>query len=118
MSLFSRIRLFFRPPNPDTLVRASLDDKEFTLITPDGTVHNMPREAIRQIAIETTDTGPFLEDEYWAISDGERRLLVPQASPDFGKLLEHFKAFPQFDYEAVIRAMGCTDNREFVCWKK
>jgi hypothetical protein len=118
MSMLDKLKSWLKPPNPESLVRARLDENHFVLSKPDGTTHRMNRHSIAKIAVKTTNAGPFIEDVFWAISDSERTLLLPQASPDFGALLEQFQVLPGFDSKPFVDAMSCTENREFVCWTK
>ena len=118
MNIISTLRDLFRTKNPEAIVRARLTDSELIITEQDGTVHRMLISQMKKIAIETTDTGPFVEDVYWAISDGSTTLRVPQACPDFQQLLDGFGKFTGFNDESFVRAMTCAENQEFVCWTK
>jgi hypothetical protein len=118
MKWLNKTREFLHPPPPERSVRAVLTTTELRVTLADGTTETMPRNTIQEIGIRTTDTGPFVEDVYWAVSDGPTTLHIPQASPDFGTLLEEFGKLSGFSHERVIEAMGCTQNQYFVCWRK
>lgn len=70
---------------------------------------------VREIRIRTTDEGPFLDDFFWVFVDlaGEERV-----APDLPGLLEQLQGLPGFDNQAVIEASGCTEQREFLCWRR
>jgi hypothetical protein len=57
---------------------------------------------------------------YWYLigSDGKSGCLVPQSSDGSNQLLKRLQQLPNFDHEAVIKAMTSTDNAKFMCWKK
>ena len=74
-------------------------------------------EDIYEVGIETTDTGPFIEDVYWLINRDQQGLRIPQNSPVFDELMDYFKALERFDWSAFADAMCCTDCRYFLCWK-
>lgn len=118
MGWLDKIRNFFGSRNRGDVVHAVLNNQEFLITFPDGTIQRMERDSIIRISILTTDQGPWAEDVFWSVSDGEQSILVPQECPDFSNLLDQFGQWPGFDYERVIEAMGSTSNNEFICWEK
>mgnify|MGYP001544696844 CR=1 FL=1 len=62
--------------------------------------------------------GPFDDDVFFVIETADKNFVIPQAAPGASQLLERFQQLPGFDNEAVIDSMGCTDNKEFVCWER
>jgi hypothetical protein len=71
---------------------------------------------LTSVAIRTTNAGPFGEDVYWLLVDGNRRgVAVPQGAAPEG-FLGRMQALPGFDSDAVITAMGSTSDRLFHCW--
>lgn len=74
---------------------------------------------VASVQIHTTDQGPFVEDVHWVIAprDGSAPLVVPGGNEGVSALLDIAPRFlDRFDHEAVIEAMGCTDNRTFMVW--
>jgi len=73
-----------------------------------------------EIGIVTTDEGPFQEDVYFLLlgPDREHGCAIPQGATGTQKLVERLQALPGFENDALIRAMGCTDNNRFLCWQK
>ena len=73
-----------------------------------------------EIGIVTTNEGPFQEDVYFLLlgPDKEHGCAIPQGAIDTQKLVERLQALPGFDNDALIRAMGCTENDRFVCWQR
>jgi len=119
MGVLDRIRSWLAPravSNRYAAFHADLNATEFVLTAPGGAVCRMRRDALRRIAVRTTDAGPFDEDVFWAISDDQQTWYVPQASPDFERLLEAFQRLPGFDSASFTKAMACASNAEFVCW--
>ena len=86
---------------------------------PDGRCHAIAWAAVRTVAIETNDSGPWGADIWWLLEGAESRVAYPQgATGDVGLLEELPRRFPGFSHEAVVRAMGCTGNARFVCWHR
>ena len=49
----------------------------------------------REIGVETTDTGPFVENIFWLIN---RDFRIPQESPAFKELMDYFGSLERFDW--------------------
>ncbi len=102
-----------------TRVAAGADG--LVLSAPDGSARELPWSGIERLAIRTTDQGPLAEDAFWEFFpvDGGAPLVVPNSADGIDALLgaasEHLEGF---DYEAVIAAMGSTENRVFEVWRK
>lgn len=75
---------------------------------------------VDEIRIITTDGGPYAEDVFFAIVDGNQKgCLVPHDAAVRLKLLERLQArFNGLNDEAVIKAMGSTSNATFLIWKR
>lgn len=84
---------------------------------PDGTQRTVYWETLRAVLIETGDQGPFSEDLWWILIDGEGHCTIPQMVGS-ETLLTQLQALPGFDNEAVIEAMGSVENKLFVCWQR
>ncbi len=73
---------------------------------------------LEEVAIETTDQGPYAEDFFAVLKAPARTVRIPQEVVGFELLLEYLKELPGFDSEAVIAATGSTANATFPCWKR
>lgn len=95
------------------------DDFGVSVHWPKGEQQTMAWDAVDTIAIETNDSGPWGAD-VWTVLEGQgERVLWPQGSTgEEGMLAKLQRRYPGFDDDAVIAAMGCTDNARFVCWRK
>ena len=95
------------------------DDWGVGVVTPAGEAHRIAWKAVEAVAIETNDGGPWDADVWWVLEGEGTRVAWPQgATGDEEMLSELPKRFPGFDHEAVISAMGCTDNARFDCWRR
>jgi len=111
------LRFFRRSKGRD---RVSYTDETVTRIRSDGVEETIRWDDLHQIAILTTDEGPWREDVFFLLiaSDGKSGCAVPQSSDGCERLLERLQKLPGFDNEAVIKAMSSTSNAKFVCWKR
>lgn len=78
-------------------------------------------DAIARVEIHSTADGPFAEDLFWIIeTEGApaARLTIPNSALGADRLLGALSALPGFDHEAVIRAMGSTQDARFVLFER
>jgi hypothetical protein len=75
-------------------------------------------EELDEIGVETTDQGPFIEDVFWILKQGDLRMRIGFPHPIFRKLMDRFSSLKGFDWEPFNEAMSCTDNRYFVCLRR
>jgi hypothetical protein len=109
---------FFRKEKESTVATVSFDDEIVTCRRSRGVEECVRWSDLRQVSIETTDAGPAADDVFWVLQDGGAACVIPSESVGMPLLLERLQQLPNFDNEAVIRAMGCTENQQFVCWRR
>ena len=85
----------------------------------DGKIEEVAWDDLVEVQIVVTDEGPFVDDVFFLLAarDGSG-VCVPQGAPGSETLLERLQKLPNFDNGEVIRAMACSENARFVCWKK
>lgn len=118
--MFARIRHWFTKKSPNHLrqIRFSFDGQTITANGPLARKISVRVEDIKEIGVETTDTGPFVEDVFWLINRETDGLRIPQGSPVFEALMDYFGSLQGFDWKPFTEAMGCTDCRYFLCWRR
>lgn len=127
MHLFSRITNWIREKIRqrkegalfERAVIVQTDDREISARYPDGTILSIRWGEIQSVSIETNDSGPWGADVWWLIEGDQSRCTYPGgATGDIEALKALESRLTGFDDECVVRAMGCTSNRRFVCWQK
>jgi hypothetical protein len=73
---------------------------------------------LKAVLLETTDRGPFRNDVFWILVGEHGRCVVPQEADGARALLAKLQTLAGFDSKAVVEAMGSSENRTFVCWRK
>lgn len=88
-------------------------------VVPDSIEEYILWKDIDEIAITTSDQGPFVDDLHWMLmnQDKTKGVAISNGAEGFSELLTEFQRLQGFNNEAVIQAMGCTDNNWFVVWK-
>ena len=100
-------------------IHVTWDDASVSVKFPSGEIQTIAWGAVSRVAIETNDSGPWGADVWWLLEGCKSRVAYPQAATGDEEMLEELpRRFPGFSQEAVIRAMGCTDNARFVCWER
>ena len=114
MGLFS---FFRRRRKPERVV---ITESAVTRTRPDGVEESIKLCDLSEVGILTTDEGPWQEDVYFLLigSKGKSGCVVSQSAEGFDKLFSYLQKLPDFNNEAVIKAMGSTTNAKFVCWKR
>lgn len=85
---------------------------------PDGRAETVTWAELQKVAILTTDEGPAADDVFWILSGDGRGCAIPSESKGMNELMPRLQTLPGFDNEAVVRAMGSTDNATFICWNR
>ena len=94
------------------------DDLGVTSTRPDGLVETVPWAELRAVLIETNDRGPWGPDVFWILIGQKGGAVVPMGATGERELLHRLQKLEGFDNEAVIAAMGSTDNARFLCWER
>jgi hypothetical protein len=73
----------------------------------------VPLNEIHSINIATNDRGPIETDVWWQIRHASGYLLIPGGSTGENDMLRMLGTLNGFDHNAVIEAMGSTQNKIF-----
>jgi hypothetical protein len=110
---------WFRRPRPvRPAAVASFDDTEVRCQRTPGVVETVRWDELRVVLIQTTDEGPFVDDIFWVLGGDRSGCVVPSEADGAAELIERLTQLPGFDYNAVIRAMSSTEDRQFICWRR
>lgn len=95
------------------------DGARVTVTDHAGERRSLALSELTGVAIETKDTGPFQADLWWLLFGSDQRvaLLFPQDAEGQKEVVDRLMALPGFDFNAMIEAMGSTDNAVFPLWR-
>ena len=104
---------------PEARYVVSMDGKGITCTYPKGDLHNILWQELSEVNIRTNDTGPWGIDVLWGFHDaaGLPKVVIPNGATGVTDLLRALEQLPGFDDQAVIKAMRCTQNESFLCWR-
>ena len=95
------------------------DDNGISATYSDGQVAAIRWSEVDTVAIVTNDSGPWGYDVHWLLEGNATRCIYPNGATGSENALEQLeKRFPGFSDEMVIKAMGSTSNKRFVCWER
>jgi hypothetical protein len=109
-------RFFRKARSP--LNTVSFDDQEIRLISGDKLVWTIRWDDLEAVYIDTTDTGPFVDDVFLVLSRANDAFVIPLGTGGDSDLLRRLGEFPGFNHDAASSAMCCTDNNRFICWRR
>ena len=89
-----------------------------TATYPNGDQQRMAWDDLTSIEVHTNDTGPWGADVWWVLRGTSGSCKYPQGATGDAEMIPKYQALPGFDHEELIRAMGCTDNQQFICWSR
>ncbi|BDG01946.1 hypothetical protein [Anaeromyxobacter oryzae] len=102
-----------------TQLRLRVDEAGIECAYPGGVCRRAAWADLTEVRIRTTSEGPHLEDVFWGFHTGSEmpQVIVPHEVAVQSELLDALqRRLPGLDDEAVIRAMGCGEDRFFVVW--
>jgi hypothetical protein len=94
------------------------DDAIITRIMRNGSQESVRWDDLYEVCIITTDEGPMVDDVVWLLKGQYSGCAVPSECDGAKDLIQRLQKLPGFNNEAVIDAMACTSNAQFVCWKR
>jgi hypothetical protein len=103
---------------PESLSEVGFDAERIWCRRPDKPEQSLPWSELTGVVIGTGDNGPLGSDVFFILEAEVGALLFPQGAVGHAGVLRQLQSLPGFDNEAFIKAMGCTENRIFVCWRK
>lgn len=106
------------PANSGGVGVVDVDERQITYFGPHGGGAISINELSR-IIVRTTARGPATADFFWELTDRSlQRLTIPGDAENAQALFDALTVLPGADYEAVIRASGTTEEREFLVWER
>ena len=107
-----------KPKQPEDFFVVTITNEKVTVEHPQRKKEEVKWIDIETIKIITTDQGPFQPDVWLALLGRETGCLIPQGAKGYDEIYDTVSKYEDFNFENVIKAMGSTDNEEFLVWEK
>ncbi|MEO6305816.1 MAG: hypothetical protein ABIP51_21895 [Bacteroidia bacterium] len=104
--------------DPESNWFVKVSDSSVEMIDPGKVTQSILISEIENVSVATNDRGPFEIDIWWILSGNGKAVLVPGGATGEKEMLNRLQELPGFNNGEVIKAMGCSDNAEFLLWKK
>jgi hypothetical protein len=116
------VRSFFTATRHSTpsAVRVTFDDDAISAKYRNGETRSIRWSELARVGIRTTDEGPAVDDVLWGLHSaaGVEVVYAGGAIGEMELLRAMQHRLPDFDHDAVIRAMCSTDNEDFTAWER
>lgn len=119
MGLFGKI--FKRQPpkkEPEAYYDIIITDKHLTVEHPERKTERINWNDIDEIAIITTDEGPFLPDVWLVLIGKDGGCSLPQGAPKYEDVFNVISTYEGFNFEEYIQSASCTQHARFELWKR
>ncbi len=110
----------FRPKlEPECHWVVDLNDGEISVADDKGAMAALKLTEISKVVIETNDSGPWGADVWWLLfgQNGQLRCAYPQGATGEDDALAYILALPNFNNAEMSKAMGSTDNANFIVYQ-
>jgi hypothetical protein len=107
-----------KPKNPEDNFIVTITDEFIRVEHPERKTEEILWKDIKEIKLINTDAGPFAPDVWLVLLGDNSGCLIPQGSNGFETVYDIISKYENFNFENFISSMSCTDNEEFLLWKK
>lgn len=118
MGLFDRLFSSSASRNPEDKFKVTINNDFVQIEHPERKTEKILWKDIKEIKLINTDQGPFQPDVWLALLGDSSGCLIPQGAKGYDEVYEIVSKYEGFNFENVIKSMGCTDNAEFELWTK
>jgi hypothetical protein len=116
MSLLSK--LFGKKKNPEDYFTVTITDASVKIEHPGRKTEQVKWDDIVEIRMINTSAGPAMPDVWLALMGGPNGCLIPQGAKGFKEVYDKVSTYEGFDFDNVIKSMGCSEDAQFLLWKK
>lgn len=105
---------------PECLYIVAIENDEIVNKHPDGKIERIALKNLHEVVVETNSSGPWGVDVWWLLSGPtvDEKCVYPQGATGEDRILEALQVLPGFDDGTLLKAMVCTSEARFVCWRR
>lgn len=109
------------PPrlDPESSFTVVISDSQIAVQRPDKIVERAQLDELERILIRTNALGPWLPDFWWEFYTNEGLACTfPEGATGQEAAMDLAGRLPDFDFESFGKAVGSTQDAEFLCWAR
>lgn len=118
MGILDRLFGKLKPKNPEDEYLITATEEFIKVEHPRRETETILWKDIEAIKLINTDEGPFAPDIWLVLIGKDSGCLIPQGSKGFETVYNIVSEYENFNFENFIESMSCTDNAEFLLWRK
>jgi hypothetical protein len=118
MGFFSKLFGQKKSQNPEDDFVITITDEIIRVEHPNRKTEEIFWKDINEIRFINTDGGPFTIDVWLALIGESSGCLIPQGTKGCEQVYDIVSKYDGFDFENVIKSMSCSDNEQFLLWKR
>lgn len=118
MGIFDRLFKRQSKKQPEDYYEITISKEYVKVEHPNRKTEQIKWNDIEEIAIITTDEGPFLPDVWLILTGKTKGCSLPLGAPKFDDVYNAISKFEGFNFEEFIKSMGSAENKRFELWKK
>jgi hypothetical protein len=118
MRLLDRLFNNSKSKNPEDQFKVTITDSFVQVEHPARKTEMIHWVDIKQIKLINTDEGPWLPDLWLSLVGDNSACLIPHGASGYDEVYDKVSKYAGFKFENVIKSMRCTDNAEFLLWRR
>lgn len=99
-------------PPPEAAYTVRVDGDRLVCEGPKGSASSVSFSGLRQVFVETNDSGPWGLDVWFVLVDDAGACAYPMGATGEQPALDRLLMLPGFE----LKGMNSTDNARFLCW--
>ncbi|MCC6288834.1 MAG: hypothetical protein IT249_13210 [Chitinophagaceae bacterium] len=118
MGFFNKIFTSNKSKSPEDKFIVTITADYIRVEHPERKTEQVLWNNIVEIKLINTNQGPWLPDVWLGLFGKEDGCLIPMGAKGYNEVYDIVTKYDNFNFENVIKSMGCTDNKEFLLWVK
>lgn len=103
---------------PEEYYVITITDESVKVKHPKRKTEQINWKDIEEIAVVTTDEGPFLPDVWLVLMGKDSGCTLPQGAPKYDEVFDIISKYEGFKFDEYIKSASSTGNARFDVWKR
>lgn len=111
-------KLFKKPTTQEEKYTVTITDGSVKVEHPDLPTAEVEWTDIHTILLRNTSSGPWFPDLWLTLIGNQAGCEIPLGCKGYDDVYEIVSKYDGFNFENEIKSMSCTDDAEFLLWKR